>query len=253
MQRGWKSHSEGQAMTELEMRQEMEIARLQKKIKDLTEAYAKATEELEALKGEKQPTRQKGRPGVDGKARARVLALCRQGKTIRAISREVGLASGTVHKIIAEASRASRVLYVFMDREMPATIIDACGVTQKVKIINLTDRMTSRAFGVREKPDWEDYQEFLESRCMPRTRYGIREELRNLGVDSYDPFQIVEKTEGRVYGDGQWLKRMSKEWGFKLDAVLEKTRGKTEEERRRCLLELLEHSGGQELYGGTDE
>ena len=236
-------------MTELEKRQEKEIARLQKKIRDLSEAYEKALEELEALKRQEPRPRSKGRPGVDAKTRARVLSLCRQGLTIRAIGQEVGLAAGTVHKIITEASREARVLYVFMDREMPATIIDACGVTRRVKIVNLTDRMTSRAFGVREKPDWEDYEEFLESRCMPRTRYGIREELRNLGVDSYDPFQIVEKTKGRVYGDGQWLKRMSREWGNQLDAVLEETKDKPAKERRKCLLELLERSGGQEMEG----
>ena len=193
---------------------------------------------MEQLKRSDVQPRGKGRPGVDAKTRARVLSLCSQGKPIRAIGQEVGLASGTVHKIIKEASRESRVLYVFMDREMPATVIDACPLTKKVEIVNLTDKLLSRAFGIREKPCWEDYLEFLESRCMPRTQYGIREELHYLGVDSYDPFQIVEKTRGRVYGDGQWLKRMGKRWADQYDQVVKKAKSK--EELKEGLLRLLE-------------
>ena len=41
---------------------------------------------------------------------------------------------------------------------------------------------------------------------MPRTRYGIKKELEHMGLDSYDPFQIVEITKGRVYGDGNVIK-----------------------------------------------
>lgn len=142
--------------------------------------------------------------------RARVFSLCNQGQDVNAISKAVDLPTEKVQEIISEASQKSRILYLFMDRETPATFIDICGVTKEVRIVNLTDHMLSRAFGIREHPDRKDYEAFLESRCMPRTRYGIREEPRELGIDSYDPFQIVEKTAGRVHGDGQWLRKMDR-------------------------------------------
>lgn len=166
-----------------------------------------------------------------------VLSLCQQGQTADAISKAVGLSPDAVEEIIEKASQKSRILFIFMDREIPATVIDVCGVTRKVKIVNLTDDLLSRAFGIRENPDWNDYEEFLESRCMPRTRYGIKDELRDLGLDCYDPFQIVEKTAGRVHGDGQWLRRMDREWIGQYDAILESS--KSQEELRKRLLALL--------------
>lgn len=233
-------------MTDLEKQQQKEIERLQKKIKNLTEAYSNTVKELELQKN-KAPARGKGRPSVEAETRAQVLSLCRQKQSIRAIAGQVGLATGTVHKIIAQAAKDARVIYVFMDREKPATIIDTCPLTEKVQIINLTDDLFSRAFGIRENPTWEAYEEFLESRCMPRTRYGIREELKLLGIDSYDPFQIVEKTKGRVYEDGQWLDRKDAAFGERLDAILKEVT--KEEERRKRLLELIADSRTQNEDG----
>ena len=34
----------------------------------------------------------------------------------------------------------------------------------------------------------------------------LKDELRALGLDSYDPLQIVEKTNGRTAEDDLWLK-----------------------------------------------
>lgn len=191
-----------------------------------------------------------GCPEQQYKLTPQVLSLCHQGQSVSDISTAVGLSPDITGKIIAEASQKSRILYVFMDREIPATVIDVCGLTRKVQIVNLTDDLLSRAFGIRENPDWKDYEEFLESRCMPRTRYGIREELRDLGVDSYDPFQIVEKTAGRVHGDGQWLQRMDHEWMTQYDAILESA--KSQDELRVKLQKLLAQ-GIRESKNGTDE
>ena len=43
-----------------------------------------------------------------------------------------------------------------------------------------------------------------------------------MGLDSYDPFQIVEITKGRVYGDGQWLARMDTKGIDQIDCILKK-------------------------------
>ena len=224
-------------MTEKERQQEKEIERLQKKVKMLSEAYEKVSQEL---KQAKQEPKRKGRPAVDAMTKVKVLELYRQGHTMREIAKQEGIAAGTVHKIIAKASKDSRIVYVYANREDPATIIDACALTRKVKIVNLTDDMLSRAFGVREDPSWKDYEEFLESRCMPRTRFGIREELSYMGIDSYDPFLILCKTSGRVYGDHQYLRKMGEEWIDAYDKILKET--KNDPKGRENLLEFVRRS-----------
>lgn len=228
-------------MTEQE-RQQREIERLQKKIKALSKAYSDTLEKLEQQKQEKK-SQKRGRPSVSTEKKAQVLALCRQGNTMRAIAGKTALALSTVHKIITEAAEESKRVYVYMDREKLATIIEACAVTQKVYIINFTDDMLSRAFGVNEKPDWDDFEEFMESRCMPRTRYGIREELSYMGIEIYDPFQIVEKTKGRVHGDGQSLERMNEEWVKKYNIIRKNV--KNEQEQKEQLQKLLEGNRGR--------
>ena len=53
---------------------------------------------------------------------------------------------------------------------------------------------------------YEDYEEFLESRCFPRERDKIKIELKRLGIPFYDPMMIIEKTEGRMAEDDFWIK-----------------------------------------------
>lgn len=220
-------------MTEQEKRQQQEIEYLQKKLRSLTEAYHHTAAELKRMKKEeKEGCGKRGRPALDAKTKARILTLCEQGHTMREIAGKTGTALGTVHKVITKAAQEARRVYVYLDREEPATIIDVCSLTHKVSIVNFTDDMLSRAFGIKEKPDWKDFEEFLESRCMPRTRYGIREELSYMGLDVYDPFQIVEETKGRVYGDGQRLERMEPDWIEKYDRIRKEVKEETEQKSR---------------------
>lgn len=186
----------------------------------------------------------KGRPGINHAQKARVAALYRKKHSMRKVAEELGLGLGTVQKIIKEAELRTRVVYVFMDREQPATVIDSAAALEKVSCVNLTGDLISRAFGINEKPDWDDYVAFLESRCMPRTRYGIKEELRNLGVGFYDPFLIVEKTQGRVYEDGEWLWKLSQDQVRAYDEIMQM---KLEEgELRGRLIGLLRDLRGRE-------
>ena len=50
------------------------------------------------------------------------------------------------------------------------------------------------AFGVNQLPTYEEYEEFLESRCFPKTRDKIKLELKRLDLPFYDPLMIIEKT-----------------------------------------------------------
>lgn len=86
------------------------------------------------------------------------------------------------------------------------TIIDADERHQQVEIYNYTTEKMNRAFGIREHPTYEEYEEFLESRCFPRTRDKMKLELKRLDLPFYDPLMIIEKTEGRMAEDDFWIK-----------------------------------------------
>ena len=97
-----------------------------------------------------------------------------------------------------------RLWYMYENRV--CTIIDSDEVNRTVKISNYSDNPLFCAFGVNTKPSFDDYEEFLESRCFPRTRDKIKLELKRLDLPFYDPLMIIEKTEGRMAEDHFWIK-----------------------------------------------
>lgn len=76
---------------------------------------------------------------------------------------------------------------------------------ETVCVQNHTTDFLKTPFGNNPAPTWEDYQEFLESRCVPRSRAGLREYLEALGLDRYDPLEIIQKTQGRMAEDRLWV------------------------------------------------
>ena len=104
------------------------------------------------------------------------------------------------------SNRNSRMELKFYDRDLLCTTILADTVAQTIHVKNYTDHIIKTAFGNNHSPTWEDFMLFLEERCIPRTRAGLREYLEAIGVDEYDPFEIIKKTEGRMAEDGQWIK-----------------------------------------------
>ena len=92
-----------------------------------------------------------------------------------------------------------------MDPKGLCTIIKADYKTETVTIENFTDDILHKAFGVKEKPTWDDYLYFLESRCFPRTRDKLKLYLKALDIPYYDPLSIIEKTKGRMADDTQWV------------------------------------------------
>ena len=91
----------------------------------------------------------------------------------------------------------------YMNRQDLCTVIDVDFKHERIKIENHTNKIPLCAFGVVENPSWEDFQIFLEDRCLPRTRFGLKEILRDMGVPFHDPLLIIEKTQGRMAGDNQ--------------------------------------------------
>lgn len=89
----------------------------------------------------------------------------------------------------------------YMHRDTLCTIIDVDELRQKVYVRNYAENILFRAFGQNETPSWEEYQNFLESRCFPRSRDKMKLVLEELDLPFYDPLLIVEKTEGRMAED----------------------------------------------------
>lgn len=93
----------------------------------------------------------------------------------------------------------------YYNNDKLCTVIIADYSTRVVKFKNFTDNSIYTAFGIKSNADWEDYNSFLEERCIPKSRMGIKNYLCSIGVDEYNPLEIIKKTQGRMAEDSQWL------------------------------------------------
>ena len=80
-------------------------------------------------------------------------------------------------------------------------VVDVDERYRKVKVYNYTNDLLKRPFGRETHPTFEQYGEFLESRCFPRSRDKMKLMLRELDLPFYDPLMIIEKTNGRMAED----------------------------------------------------
>lgn len=94
----------------------------------------------------------------------------------------------------------------YMYKNMVCTVIDVDEMSREVKIHNYIGNPLYRAFGINDDPDFDDYEEFLESRCFPKERDKIKLELKKLNIPFYDPIMIIEKTQGRMAEDDFWIR-----------------------------------------------
>lgn len=102
-------------------------------------------------------------------------------------------------KALAHKVKALR----FYDEDTLCTLIYADFSDKTLAAENYTDNLVKTAFGKKELPTWEDFTAFLEERCIPRGRSGLREYLEAIGLDEFDPIKIIEKTSGRMAEDNQ--------------------------------------------------
>lgn len=93
----------------------------------------------------------------------------------------------------------------FYNNDKICSIIYADYACKKVKVENFEAPAIKLAFGINTSPTWEDYQAFLEERCIPRERAGLREYLEAIGLYEYEPIEIIKKTKGRMAEDNQWI------------------------------------------------
>jgi len=97
-----------------------------------------------------------------------------------------------------------RAVRYYNDKKL-CTLIYADFTDKTLKAENHTDNLIKTAFGNRAFPLWVDFQTFLEERCIPRDRAGLREYLETIGMEEYNPIEIIKKTAGRMAEDNQWL------------------------------------------------
>ena len=94
---------------------------------------------------------------------------------------------------------------LYYDRDQLCTRICADWTDRALRYENETDDPVKTAFGKTETPSWQDFLSFLEERCIPRQRGGLREYLETFGLNEYDPVAIIEKTGGRMAEDHQHI------------------------------------------------
>ena len=139
--------------------------------------------------------------------RERCFAWIAQGVSVKEAASRLGVARQTVSRWINEPpSEEYRLRITYLYRQQPCTMIYVNFFANRIKIVNRTGDILHRAFGVVEEPDWEQFEIFLRERCFPQTRANAKELLEALGIDNYDPLQIVEKTQGRMAEDSMWMK-----------------------------------------------
>lgn len=140
-----------------------------------------------------------------------ILEMQRNGVTINEIAQHYNLSRQTISKYLNKPLDNNFVMRLdFMFRQKICTEIYVDFENKQIKIINRTNDIMKRAFGINENPTWEDFESFLENRCFPRSRALRKTILSKIGVDSYDPLQILEKTKGKCADDNQYIRFKSK-------------------------------------------
>ena len=96
-----------------------------------------------------------------------------------------------------------RMWYMYKNKK--CTLIDVDETNEKIWVKNYVRNIMFRAFGANSEPTYEDFKEFLKSRCFPETRDKMKIQLEALGIPFYDPMLIIGKTQGRMAEDDFWI------------------------------------------------
>ena len=129
-----------------------------------------------------------------------------RGMSTKKIAEHFGVSRQTISKYLNKPLTDSYVMRLdFMYKQKVCTEIYVDFEHKQIKIINRTNDIMKRAFGVNENPTWEDFESFLEERCFPNSRALKKTILQRIGMDSYDPWQILELNRGRTAEDNQYI------------------------------------------------
>lgn len=90
---------------------------------------------------------------------------------------------------------------IFSWKDNPTTEIFADLKARTIQIKNLSDDVMITAFGANYHPSFADFEDLLEDRCLPKSRDKLKLCLKELGLDYYEPLNIIRITKGRMAGD----------------------------------------------------
>lgn len=99
----------------------------------------------------------------------------------------------------------SDIIVRYYDSDVLCSIIHVNRDNESVQVLNYDVPLWKTAFGKNTLPSYRDFRTFLESRCIPRSRAGLKRYLTEIGVSEYNPITILQKTHGRMAEDNQWL------------------------------------------------
>ena len=83
--------------------------------------------------------------------------------------------------------------------------IDVDIINNKISVVNHTNDLLNKPFGVNEAPTMADFEKFLENRCFPKARSNCKQLLTDFGLSHYDPLAIIKHTHGRQWDDFNWI------------------------------------------------
>lgn len=93
--------------------------------------------------------------------------------------------------------------YMYYDTVCEHVEIDL--VNMNVRSTVYTDEIMLQVFGKRPKTI-ENVYHFFQSRCFEETNYGLKDLLGLLGLQQYNPYDIVRITHGKMVNDQCWIR-----------------------------------------------
>ena len=147
------------------------------------------------------------KPALSDQALQEIRRRHEDGETVTDLARAYGVSRQTLHNYLKEPEDGQRMVYRSL-RQWQRLNRDFPGVDVQDYMIRI-DYMNGEECCSQMLVSFAKRRVVVENRterCMPRTRDRLRLVLEDIGVDSYDPMAIIEKTQGRMAEDGQWLK-----------------------------------------------
>ena len=81
------------------------------------------------------------------------------------------------------------------------SIINTDYKTKTVTVKNYTENIIKKAFHGKTNPDFKDFEYLLERRCFPKNGAMMKLRLADIGLDHYNPIDIIAKTNGVMAED----------------------------------------------------
>lgn len=128
------------------------------------------------------------------------------GESITSIAREYGISRQSLYNRLKEKEYRYVTFEYVIDGDV-TTIIEADFTNESVRINNIGTRLSKYAFGINQKPTWEDFNSFLENQVMQinntsheNCKHILFQDVREDNFSIYDA--ISDNDNGiRIIGD----------------------------------------------------